>query len=48
LLVGLAGFGPVAGAASEQGQLAIDLLESAALLIPLVCQEHVAAIGAKL
>ena len=48
MLVGLAGFGPVAGAAREEGQLAIDLLETAALLIPLVCQEQVAEIGAKL
>ena len=48
LLVGLAGLGPVAGGASEQGQFALELLEPSALLIALVLKKQVAAIGAEL
>ena len=48
LLVGLARLGPVAGAAGEEGQLALELLEPAALLIALVLKKQVAAIGAEL
>ena len=48
MLVGLAGFGPVAGTAPEEGQLAIELLEPAALLLALAHKKQVAAIGAVL
>ena len=48
MLVGLARLGPVAGGASEKGQLALELLEPSALLIALVLKKKVAAIGAEL
>ena len=48
MLVGLAGLWAVTGAAREQGQLALELLEFAALLLALARKKQVAAIGAVL
>ena len=48
MLVGLAGLWAVTGAAREQGQLALELLEFAALLLALARKKQVAAIGAEL
>ena len=44
----LVGFGPVAGCARDFNQLALQLLQPAALLIALVGQKQVAAVGADL
>ena len=42
------GPGPVAGCACDLNQFALDVLEPAALLISLACQEQMAAVGANL
>ena len=48
MLLRLAGLWAVAGAAREKGQLALELLEPAALLLALAHKKQVAAIGAVL